>query len=111
MSSAGGRPARARNSATCGISSARMAAASAAPSSRRATGSVPVSRPLANVLEFAMPLAVAEVDHQADRKPAGEPQPVGPAQAINHRAAHQDPEDGHELNRGHGEAALDVGPL
>ena len=36
--SAGGRPARARNAATSGISSARMAAAVATPSSRRSTG-------------------------------------------------------------------------
>ena len=44
-------------------------------------------------LQLAVPLAIGEIEDQADDQPDDEPQPVGPAQAVDHGAAHDDAED------------------
>src|SRR5262245_56299350 len=62
-------------------------------------------------LEPAVRPAVAEVEREADRQPHAEPQPVGPAEAVDHRAADDDAERRDDLNRRHAEGALEVGPL
>src|ERR1700733_10537026 len=54
--------------------------------------------------------AVAEVEDEADRQPHAEPQPVGPAQAVDHRAADQDAEDRDQRQRRHDEGARDLRP-
>ena len=41
-------------------------------------------------VEVAVLLAVAEVDHQADGQPGGQPHPVGPAESEDHRTADED---------------------
>ena len=47
------------------------------------------------VTQFAVVLAVGEVQDQADREPAQQPEPVRPAEPVDHRAANQDAENRH----------------
>src|SRR3954453_3528619 len=61
-------------------------------------------------LQTAVLHAVAEVEHEADRQPHAEPQPVGPAEAVNHRAADDDAENRDERQRRHDEGARNLRP-
>src|SRR5258708_20158629 len=54
--------------------------------------------------------SVAEIEHQADDQPSAQPQPVGPPEAVDHRAAHDNAKRGNHLYRGYGEASLQVRP-
>ena len=52
--------------------------------------------------------AVGEVQHQADGEPARQSEPVGPAEAVDHRATHEDSENGHDGQRGNGKPAHEI---
>src|SRR5258708_38445976 len=45
--------------------------------------------------QLRMRPAVREVKHEPDRKPHDEPQPVRPAESVDHGAAHDDAERGY----------------
>src|SRR5580700_5118863 len=60
------------------------------------------------VLHFAVTAAVTEINNQSDGQPHEEPHPVGPAQAVDHGAAHDYPQDRHHWQQGHLESALQV---
>src|SRR5215472_1407504 len=62
-----------------------------------------------SLLHAAMPDAVEEIDKQADHQPAHQSRPVGPTQAVDHGATHDDSEGGHHRNCRHSESPLQLG--
>jgi TonB family protein len=55
--------------------------------------------------ELRVVAAVARVDDEADQQPDAEPDPVGPAEAEDHRRAHDDAEDRKQRHEGRPEVA------
>src|SRR5690349_7024877 len=60
--------------------------------------------------ERAVVPAVREVEREADDQPDEQPQPVRPAEAVDHRAADGDAQNRHDRQRRDDEAPLHVRP-